>query len=344
MNLDELKANADADLAASKSGAELEAFRIKYLGAKGLFKEAMDFLKTLPGPEKRGFGQRVNEIKAGVTAAFEEQKSAAEAGGGGAKVVTGIDVTEPGRVAFEAYRPGSLHIITQTINELTSLFARMGFAVAEGPELEDDFHNFEALNIPRTHPARDPLDNFYLDRGDGAPTYMLRSQTSSVQIRVMQNQKPPIRIVAPGRVYRPDTVDATHLFQFHQLEALVVDKGITMVDLRTTIDQFAKAYFGGDVQTRFRPSFFPFTEPSAEVDVLVHLADGSTKWMEIGGCGMVDPNVFQAVGIDPEVYTGWAFGFGIERLIMRKHGIVNANNEPDIRVLVENDLRFLRQF
>jgi phenylalanyl-tRNA synthetase alpha chain len=177
-----------------------------------------------------------------------------------------------------------------------------------------------------------------------AGTYMLRSQTSSVQIRVMQSQKPPIRIVAPGRVYRPDTVDATHLFQFHQLEALVVDKGITMIDLRTTIDQFAKAYFGGDVQTRFRPSFFPFTEPSAEVDVQVHLADGSAKWMEIGGCGMVDPNVFQAVGIDPEVYTGWAFGFGIERLIMRKHGIVNASNEPDIRVLVENDLRFLRQF
>jgi phenylalanyl-tRNA synthetase alpha chain len=339
MNLDELFKNAMADLAA-KGAAELESFRIKYLGAKGLFKEAAEHLKTLPGPEKRGFGQRMNEIKAAITAAWEERKAAAESG---PKVVTGIDVTEPGRVAFEAYRPGSLHIITQTINELCSLFARMGFSVAEGPELEDDFHNFDALNIPKIHPARDPLDNFYLERG-GAHTYMLRSQTSSVQIRVMQSQKPPIRIVAPGRVYRPDTVDATHLFQFHQLEALVVDKGITMIDLRTTIDQFAKAYFGGEVQTRFRPSFFPFTEPSAEVDVLVHLADGSTKWMEIGGCGMVDPNVFQAVGIDPEVYTGWAFGFGIERLIMRKHGIVNASNEPDIRVLVENDLRFLRQF
>jgi phenylalanyl-tRNA synthetase alpha chain len=341
MNLDDLKNNAEADLAAAHMPPELEAFRIKYLGAKGLFKNAAEHLKTLPGPEKRGYGQRMNEIKVAVTAAYEEKKAAAESG---PKVVTGIDVTEPGRIAFDAYHPGSLHIITQTINELTSLFARMGFSVAEGPELEDDFHNFDALNIPRIHPARDPLDNFYLERGPGAPTYMLRSQTSSVQIRVMQSQKPPIRIVAPGRVYRPDTVDATHLFQFHQLEALVVDKGITMIDLRTTIDQFAKAYFGGDVQTRFRPSFFPFTEPSAEVDVLVHLADGSTKWMEIGGCGMVDPNVFQAVGIDPEVYTGWAFGFGIERLIMRKHGIVNASNEPDIRVLVENDLRFLRQF
>jgi len=347
MNLDELKKNADADLAAAATPPELEAFRIKYLGAKGLFKDAADHLKTLPGPEKRGFGQRMNEIKTAVTAAFEARKAAAESA---PKVVTGIDVTEPGRLAFDAYRPGSLHIITQTIHELTNLFARMGFAIAEGPEMEDDFHNFDALNIPRTHPARDPLDNFYLDRGTGggtaasAPPYMLRSQTSSVQIRVMQSQKPPIRIIAPGRVYRPDTVDATHLFQFYQLEALVVDKGITMVDLRTTIDQFAKAYFGSDVQTRFRPSFFPFTEPSAEVDVLVHLGDGSTKWMEIGGCGMVDPNVFTAVGIDPEVYTGWAFGFGIERIIMRKHNIVNAANEPDIRVLVENDLRFLKQF
>jgi phenylalanyl-tRNA synthetase alpha chain len=173
---------------------------------------------------------------------------------------------------------------------------------------------------------------------------MLRSQTSSVQIRVMETQKPPIRIVAPGRVYRPDTVDATHLFQFHQLEALVVDKGISMVDLKTTIDQFAKAYFGHEVQTRMRPSFFPFTEPSAEVDVLVPLAGGGSRWMEIGGCGMVDPNVFKAVHIDPETYTGWAFGFGIERLIMRKHNIVNSSNEPDIRTLVENDLRFLRQF
>jgi phenylalanyl-tRNA synthetase alpha chain len=294
--------------------------------------------------------------------------------------VTGVDITEPGKLAFSDYRPGSLHIITQTINELTALFARMGFTVAEGPEVEDDFHNFEALNIPKIHPARDPLDNFYLDRlravggaSGGAPgggnetgpaeggavaggavggagvnggpaPFMLRSQTSSVQIRVMETHKPPIRVVAPGRVYRPDTVDATHLFQFHQLEALVVDKGISMVDLRTTIDQFAKAYFGAEVKTRMRPSFFPFTEPSAEVDVLVPLAGGGERWMEIGGCGMVDPNVFAAVGIDSEVYTGWAFGFGIERLIMRKHHIVNASGEPDIRVLVENDLRFLRQF
>lgn len=341
MNLDELLANATGDLAAVTSAAELEAFRIKYLGAKGLCKGAAEHLKTLPGPEKRGYGQKMNQVNREIEAAFEAKKAASESG---PKVVTGIDVTEPGRLAYEKYTPGSLHIITQTINELIGLFARMGFSVAEGPEVEDDFHNFEALNIPRVHPARDPLDNFYLDRPSGAAPFMLRSQTSSVQIRVMESQKPPIRIIAPGRVYRPDTVDATHLFQFYQLEALVVDKGVTMVDLRTTIDQFAKAYFGADVKTRFRPSFFPFTEPSAEVDVLVPLADGTTRWMEIGGCGMVDPNVFKAVNIDPEIYTGWAFGFGIERLIMRKHQIVNAMNEPDIRVLVENDLRFLKQF
>lgn len=341
MNLDELSTRAQADINAVRTSGDLEAFRIKYLGTKGLLKDASDHLKKLPGPEKRGFGQKLNESKNAITAAFEEKRASLAAA---PQVVTGIDITEPGRLKFDDYRPGSLHIITQTINELVNLFARMGFSVAEGPEVEDDFHNFEALNIPRIHPARDPLDNFYLDRGLGAAPYMLRSQTSSVQIRVMEKQKPPIRIVAPGRVYRPDTVDATHLFQFYQLEALVVDKGISMIDLRTTIDQFAKAYFGHEVRTRFRPSFFPFTEPSAEVDVLVPLAGSGTRWMEIGGCGMVDPNVFNAVGIDPEIYTGWAFGFGIERLIMRKHQIVNAMSEPDIRVLVENDLRFLRQF
>jgi len=341
MNLDELLQSAQADIAAVADSQQLEAFRIKYLGTKGLLKDASDHLRSVPGPEKRHYGQKLNEVKNAITAAFEGKKDVA--GGGEKKFAgkVGVDITEPGRIAFEEYRPGTLHIITQTINELAALFARMGFTVAEGPEVEDDFHNFDALNIPKIHPARDPLDNFYLAHAAG---YMLRSQTSSVQIRVMQKQKPPIRVIAPGRVYRPDTVDATHLFQFHQLEALVVDEGISMIDLRTTIDQFAKAYLGHEVETRFRPSFFPFTEPSAEVDVLVPLANGGSRWMEIGGCGMVDPNVLEACNIDPERYTGWAFGFGVERLIMRKHNIVNSANEPDIRVLVENDLRFLQQF
>jgi len=224
-------------------------------------------------------------------------------------------------------------VIMQTLSELLEIFGRMGFAVAYGPEVEDEWHNFEALNINADHPARDPFDCFYI--GDNA---LLRSHTSPVQIRVMENTKPPIRVVAPGRVYRPDTVDATHMYMFHQLEALVVDEGVSMVDMKTTIEQFIHAFFGQDTKWRFRPSFFPFTEPSAEVDLLLADKSGKESWVEMGGCGMVDPNVFDAVGIDSEKYTGWAFGFGIERLAMRKHSIT------DIRLFFENDLRFLRQF
>jgi phenylalanyl-tRNA synthetase alpha chain len=209
----------------------------------------------------------------------------------------------------------------------------MGFGIAYGPEVEDEWHNFIALNIPPEHPARDPLDNFYIDGKT-----LLRSQTSTIQIRVMEKTKPPIRIVAPGRVYRPDTVDATHMYMFYQLEALVVDEGISMIDMKTTIAQFIHAFFGASAKWRFRPSFFPFTEPSAEVDVLWTDKQGNESWVEMGGCGMVDPNVFDVVGIDSEKYTGWAFGFGIERLAMRKYGI------NDIRLLFENDLRFLDQF
>jgi phenylalanyl-tRNA synthetase alpha chain len=225
----------------------------------------------------------------------------------------------------------------KVIDELTELFARMGFAVADGPEVEDEFHNFIALNIPESHPARDPLDNFYLSTNETSQgnLSLLRTQTSTVQIRVMERQKPPIRVVIPGRVFRPDTHDATHLSMFHQLEALVVDRNVTMVDLKSTIDQFVRAYFGQETRFRMRPSFFPFTEPSAEVDVWF---PDRQKWIELGGCGMVHPNVFSAVKIDPEEFTGWAFGFGVERIAMRKYGV------GDIRHFVENDLRFLRQF
>ncbi|HEY2157470.1 MAG TPA: phenylalanine--tRNA ligase subunit alpha, partial [Isosphaeraceae bacterium] len=217
-----------------------------------------------------------------------------------------------------------------TANELIELFGRFGFSVARGPEVEDGFHNFDALNIPPVHPARDPLDNFYLPDGT-----MLRSQTSTVQIRVMENQPPPVRVIAIGRVYRPDTVDATHSFMFHQVEGLMVDRGVTMADLKTVLRLFARSYLGEDVQIRFRPSFFPFTEPSVEVDMLWH---GGDRWVEMGGAGMVDPNVFRAVGYDPDEVTGFAFGLGIERLCMRRHGI------DDIRLLYQNDARFLGQF
>jgi phenylalanyl-tRNA synthetase alpha chain len=223
----------------------------------------------------------------------------------------------------------------KVVDELTELFGRMGFSIATGPEVEDEFHNFVALNIPESHPARDPLDNFYLQNATAGGQLLLRTQTSTVQIRVMETQKPPIRVVIPGRVYRPDTTDATHLPMFHQLEALVVDRDVTMVDLKSTIMQFAHAYFGRATKVRFRPSFFPFTEPSAEVDVWF---EDKQRWIELGGCGMVHPNVFKNCGIDPEQYSGWAFGLGIERIAMRKYGIA------DIRNFVENDVRFLKQF
>lgn len=327
--LDELKkmqSDALAELKAVSSADALEQWRIKYLGTKGAVKDALAALKDMPKEIKGEYGKTANIMKNELTAAFEAAKSSV-----GTAAASGPleDVTLPGRMP----RIGHTHIITQTIRELTDIFGRMGFETVYGPEVEDEQHNFIDLNIPESHPARDPLDNFYIDIET-----MLRSQTSTVQIRTMESQKPPIRVVAPGRVYRPDTVDATHSFMFHQLEGLCVDEGITMVDLRTSVDQFCKAYFGEDIETRFRPSFFPFTEPSAEVDLMFHLKDGSHQWIEIGGCGMVDPNVLNAVGIDPEKYTGWAFGFGIERLVMRKHRVT------DIRMLYESDIRFLQQF
>ncbi len=306
----------------------LENFRLKYLSRKGVIMQMLSQLGGFPADQRPAAGQLANKIKKDVSEAFERLKAAlteAER----TKKQQFVDVTLPG------VRPlvGRPHVITQTINELLDIFGRMGFSVAYGPEVEDEWHNFVALNIPPEHPARDPADNFYID-----DDMLLRSQTSTIQIRVMERQKPPIRVVAPGRVYRPDTVDATHMFMFHQLEALVVDEGVTMVDMKTTIDQFIRVFLGPDAKWRFRPSFFPFTEPSAEVDLLLTDKGGKETWVEMGGCGMVDPNVFDAVGIDSEKYTGWAFGFGIERLAMRKYGIT------DIRLLFENDLRFLAQF
>ncbi len=305
----------------------LEEFRIKYLGRKGLIMQLLSEVGRLPRDQKPRGGQLANQAKNEVTAAFEARKKALEDSQKQKREL--IDITLPGLPV----QIGKPHVITQTINELLDIFGRMGFGVAYGPEVEDEWHNFIALNIPPEHPARDPMDNFYIE-----DNILLRSQTSTIQIRVMEHKKPPIRVVAPGRVYRPDTVDATHMYMFHQLEALVVDEGVTMVDMKTTIEQFIHVFFGAETQWRFRPSFFPFTEPSAEGDLLLADKAGRENWVEMGGCGMVDPNVFDAVGIDSEKYTGWAFGFGIERLAMRKYEIT------DIRLLTENDLRFLSQF
>jgi len=306
----------------------LEDFRIKYLGRKGQITQMLTQIGRLPAEQRPQGGQLANKIKREVSSAFEQLRNTLlQAEQQKAKEL--IDITLPGKPVHI----GKTHVITQTINELLEIFGRMGFAVAYGPEVEDEWHNFIALNIPPEHPARDPADNFYIE-----DDILLRSQTSTIQIRIMESQKPPIQVVAPGRVYRPDTVDATHMFMFYQLEALVVDEGISMVDMKTAIAQFIHAFFGPETRWRFRPSFFPFTEPSGEVDLLLTDKAGKESWVEMGGCGMVDPNVFDAVGIDSEKYTGWAFGFGIERLAMRKYGI------PDIRLFFENELRFLNQF
>jgi phenylalanyl-tRNA synthetase alpha chain len=309
----------------------LEAWRIKYLSRNGAVTSLMGSLKDVPKELKPQAGKLANQVKNQVQSRYDSVKGQLAQEGAKSKKTSEpfFDVTLPGTDV----RLGNSHVITQTINELLEIFGRMGFAVGYGPEVEDDHHNFVALNIDASHPARDPLDNFYID-----DTTLLRSQTSTMQIRVMENTQPPIHVVAPGRVFRPDSVDATHMYMFHQIEALVVDEGVSMVDLKTTIDQFIHAFFGSDTHWRFRPSFFPFTEPSGEVDLLLMGKDGKENWVEMGGCGMVNPNVFKAVGYDSEKYTGWAFGFGIERLAMRKYNIT------DIRLLFENDLRFLSQF
>jgi phenylalanyl-tRNA synthetase alpha chain len=327
-DLEQLQTDALAELEAAKDTGALEQWRIKYLGSKGALKDAMTRLKDIPRQEKPAYGKAANALKGVLQDAFEEKGKSLKTSSRSSNA-PGVDVTVPGA----SPRIGHTHVLTQTINEICEIFARMGFEVAYGPEVEDERHNFNALNIPLSHPARDELDNFYID-----DEVMLRSQTSTVQIRTMEQTEPPVRIIAPGRVYRPDTVDATHSFMFHQVEGLYVDEGVTMADLKTCLDLFCKTYFGEAVRTRFRPSFFPFTEPSAEVDMEFHRDDGSPYWVELGGCGMVDPNVLQAVGYDSEKYTGYAFGLGIERMVMRKHNI------PDIRYLFESDVRFLHQF
>jgi len=347
-DLEKLQSGGLAAFASATTADAVEAARVEYLGQKqGRLKAAQERLKSLDAAERRVYGQNFNAIKASLEAAFQAAKSRV---GERAAAIGAIDVTLPGI----SPRLGHKHPLTQTADELIDLFGRFGFQVARGPEVEDFYHNFDALNIPPTHPARDPIDNFYLahrsrsreisssgspgglEQGvTHSPCAMLRSQTSTVQIRVMESVEPPVRVIAIGRVYRPDTVDATHSFMFHQIEGLMVDRGVTMADLKSVLRLFAQSYLGPDVQIRFRPSFFPFTEPSVEVDMLWH---GGERWVEMGGAGMVDPNVLRSVGYDPEQVTGFAFGLGIERLCMRRHGI------DDIRLLYQNDVRFLRQF
>ncbi len=325
--LEQLRDDALRRIAAAEALDQLEAARTALFGRKGALKAVMKGLAGLPADQKPAIGRLANDVKAAIQDALDARRQLLESAE--AQVAEpALDITLPGIRA----PLGREHPIRRAESDLIAIFARLGFEVAEGPEVELEYYNFDALNIPAEHPAHDSFDTFYVG-GD----VLLRSHTSPVQIRVMEQRQPPIRIIAPGRVYRPDTADATHSPVFHQLEGLVVDEGITFADLKGCLTIAMKELFGPQTETRFRPSFFPFTEPSAEVDVSYEV-DGERRWLELLGAGMVHPNVFEAVGYDPERYTGFAFGMGIDRIAMIRHGIT------DIRLLFENDLRFLHQF
>ncbi len=332
--LERLRVDFEAQLAAASSAEAVEKLRVEFLGRKGRLAELMKALATVAPVDRPAMGKRANELKRAFESAVEARAQGAAAKPAAGRA--GVDITLPGIPV----RLGRRHVIMQTMVEMVDIFQRLGFDVAYGPEVEDVWHNFEALNIPLDHPAADPDNSFFIE-----DRVILRTQTSPVQIHVMETQKPPIRVVAPGRVYRPETVDASHGYMFHQLEGLMVDEGVTFRDLKAVLNMYVREFFSSDARTRFRPHFFPFTEPSAELDMACSLCGGNgctvckgKGWFEILGCGMVDPNVLQAVGIDPERYTGFAFGFGIERPAMLRHGI------RDIRLLFENDVRFLEQF
>ncbi|MCC6123465.1 MAG: phenylalanine--tRNA ligase subunit alpha [Pirellulales bacterium] len=368
--LDGLLEQATAAFSSAADATAVEAARVQFVGARsGRLKDVQKGLGAIDKADKPAAGKRFNEIKQQIEAALEAAVERLSKQGAAKSTSSEFDPTIPG------VRPrlGHLHPLTQTTEELKDIMGRLGFTVAEGPEVEDPWHNFEALNIPREHPARDPLENFYLATAkinSGATVQLspqqtpqqipqqtpvgmavalpslakpqaaeeencllLRSQTSTVQIRVMEKTRPPVRIISVGRVYRPDTADATHYPMFHQIEGLLVDRQVTMADLKSVLRLFARSAFADDVHIRFRPSFFPFTEPSVEVDM-----SWNGGWIEMGGAGMVDPNVLKAVGYDPDEYTGFAFGLGVERITARRH------NVTDIREFYKNDVRFLHQF
>ncbi len=324
-NVDSILAAALAALAGVKDLIELEQVKARYLGKSGEITELLKQLGKLPPEEKKSAGAAINVAKQQFEAAHNQKRDDINAAKLAAQLAAeALDVTQPGRGAGV----GGLHPVTLTLERIATLFRSMGFEIADGPEIEDDFHNFQALNIPADHPARAMQDTFYVEGGD-----VLRTHTSPIQARFMLSHEPPIKIIAPGRVYRVDS-DATHSPMFHQMEGLWVDEGVSFADLKATVTDFLRRFFeSDDLQVRFRPSFFPFTEPSAEIDVL-----GKNGWLEVGGCGMVHPNVLRAVNIDPEKYTGFAFGIGLDRFAMLRYGIT------DLRLFFENDLNFLKQF
>ena len=335
--LEQLRDEAVAAIADAPGADALEALRVRYLGRKGELKALMGELPSLSADLKPAAGKLANDVKKAIEQALAGNKQKAPAP---ERTGPGLDITVPG----VRRRLGTRHPITQVNDELVEVFARLGFETAYGPEIEDEYHNFDALNIPRDHPSRDGFDTFYIEDG-GKNEHLLRSHTSPVQVHVMETRQPPIRIVVPGKVFRPDTVDASHFPMFHQLEGLYVDEHVTFADLKAVLSMAMQEVFGEQTRTRFRPSFFPFTEPSAEVDVSCPFCAGEgckvcgqSGWIEVLGAGMVDPEVFRHVGYDREAYTGFAFGMGVDRIAMLKLGI------NDIRLFYENDARFLRQF
>ena len=323
--LEQIKQEASAAIVVALDLDTLEQLRVKYMGKKGPIPQVLSGMGKLDPSDRPKVGARANEVKDAIQLALDDRKTTLQAAAIQAQLeAETLDVTMPG-----SYRPqGRRHPLHSTIDTVLDIFTGLGYTVAEGPEMETDYYNFEALNFQPDHPARDMQDTLFLPDGN-----LLRTHTSTVQVRYMENNEPPIRIVVPGRVYRRDTVDATHSAVFHQVEILTIDEGLTFTDLKGTIKVFLQELLGDEIEVRFRPSFFPFTEPSAEVDV-----KWKGRWLEILGCGMVDPNVLIAAGYDPEIYTGFAAGFGVERLAMVMHQI------DDIRRLYSSDLRFLQQF
>ena len=335
--LKEIALKAKEQILRADSIQDAEALRIEYLGKKGKLTDILKSMKDLAPEERKSFGQLANQTKAQIESALESRMKELKALARDLQLkAQTIDVTEPGIPAAL----GTRHLITQTIDEITKIFMSMGFSVSEGPEVETVFNNFDALNAGPNHPARDMTDTFYI-----TDDVLLRTQTSPVQVRTLLAQKPPIAVIAPGRCFRCDTPDATHSPMFHQVEGLVVDEGITMADLKGVLDSFAKQMFGSSTRTNFRPHHFPFTEPSAEMDVSCFKCGGKgcrvckgSGWIEILGCGLVHPNVLKVGGLDTEKYTGFAFGMGVERIAMLKYEL------DDIRLLYENDIRFIEQF
>jgi len=337
VDLQQLTADAILKINAADNLEILDQIRVDYLGKKGELTSLLKTLGQLPAEQKKAAGQDINIAKRDVQQAIEQRRQALESEKLNARLASErVDVTLPGR----GQQAGGLHPVSRTMERIENIFSRLGFSVEQGPEIEDDFHNFEALNIPSHHPARAMHDTFYFDANT-----LLRTHTSPVQIRHMETSRPPLRIIAPGRVYRCDS-DLTHTPMFHQVEGLLVDENVSFADLMGTLADFLKQFFENDeLQTRFRPSYFPFTEPSSEVDIQCVMCKGEgcrvcsqSGWLEVLGCGIVHPKVFKAVGIDTEKYTGYAFGMGVERLAMLRYGV------NDLRLFFENDLKFLRQF